>query len=53
MGQGTFVAFRAPCCADLPSEEDDPVAEVGAFLRGEDLAELALYLFRVFSVGKT
>lgn len=48
-GQGTFRTFGIPCGADLPAEEYDPVAEVGAVLRGQNLTELALYLLRVTS----
>ena len=48
--QGAFLAFGLSCGADLPAEEDDPVAEVVALLRGEDQPQLALHLFRVLAL---
>ena len=45
----TVAAFGIPGSAGVSAEQNDPVAEVGAFLRREDFAKLLLYLFRLFA----
>ena len=52
-GQRTRTAVRVSGGAAIPSEEHDPMAKIGAFLRREDLAKLLLYLFRLFADRKT
>ena len=42
--QRTFFAFWIPGGAAIPAEEDDAVAEIGAFLRRQDGPELLFYL---------
>ena len=49
-GQGALVAFGRSCNADIPSEQNDPMTEIRAFLRGEKFTELFFYLFRFFSL---
>ena len=51
--QRTTIAFWTAGSADLPTEPYDPVAEIAAFLRGQDLTQLAFYFFRLFAFGKT
>lgn len=48
-GQRAFAAHGIPGGAAVPAKEDDPVAEVRAFLRGEDLAQLLLHFFRLLA----
>ena len=50
-GQGTFRTVGIPGGAAVPAEEDDPVAEIAAFLRREDGAQLLLHLLRLLALG--
>ena len=52
-GKGTFLAFGIPCGADLSAEQHDPMTEIAAFFRGQDLAQLPLHLLRLFALGQT
>ena len=51
--QGAFAAFGVSCGAAVTTKEDDAVAEVGAFLRGEDQAQLLFYLLGFLTHGQT
>ena len=51
--QRTFAAFWGTGNTNFPTEQHDPVAEIGAFLRGEYLSQLLLHLFRVFALGQS
>ena len=48
--QGAVTAVRISGGAAVPTEEDDPVAEVAAFFRRQDGAQLPLYLLRFLAV---
>ena len=50
--QRTFFAFWIPGGAAIPAEEDDAVAEVGAFLWGQDGAKLFFNLFRFLALAE-
>ena len=51
-GQRAFAAFGVPGGTAVPAEEDDAVAEVGAFLRGEDLPQLLFHLFGFLALAQ-
>ena len=51
-GQGALAAFGIAGGAAVPAKEDDAVAEVGAFLRGEDLAQLLFHLFGLLALAQ-
>jgi len=51
--QRTDAALGISGGAGVSTEKHDSVAEIGAFLRGEDFSQLLLYLFRLFTLGKT
>ena len=51
--KGTIAAFGVSGGAGISAEQHDPMAEIGAFLRGEDFAKLLLYLFRLLALSKT
>ena len=51
--QGAGIALGISCGAAIPAKENDAVAEIGAFLRRQDGAQLLFHLFRLFSVRKT
>ena len=51
--QRAVSAVRVPGGAAVPAKENDPVAEVAAFLRRQDGPELGLHLFRLLAVGKS
>ncbi len=50
--KGTFGAFGISGGADFPTEQDDSVTEIRAFLGRQNGTELALYFFRVLSLGQ-
>ena len=50
--QGAFAAFGTARGAEVAPEQDDPMAEIGAFLRRENGAELLFDLLRLLSGGK-
>ena len=51
-GKGAFLAFGISCGAAVPTEQNDPMAEIAALLRREDLAQLLLHLFRILTGGE-
>ena len=52
-GQRTRTAVRVSGGAAITTEKYDPMAEVGTFLRRQNLAKLLLYLFRLLADRKT
>ena len=48
----TLAAFRGTGGTGVPPKQNDPVAEIAAFIRGKDGAKLCFHLFRVSSGGK-
>ena len=51
--QGAAFTLGAAGDAGVTTEQHDPVAEVRAFLRGQDLPQLLLHLFGFFAFGKS
>ena len=51
-GQGAFVAAGALGGAAIPAEQDDPVAEIGAFLRRKNGAQLLFHLLRLLALAQ-
>ncbi len=47
-----LAAFGAACRADFATIENNPVAEVTALLRRQNLSQLLFNLFRVLALGK-
>ena len=51
--QRTLTTLGRPCSADIPTEEDNAVAEITALLRGQDLPQLPFNLLRFLTLGQT
>ena len=51
--KGTLPAFGISGSTDFPAEEDNAVAEIAAFFRRKDFAQLLLHLLWFFAVAQT
>ena len=49
----TFLAFGFSGGTDFPAKQDDPMTEIVALLRGQNLAELTFHLFRLLAFGQS
>ena len=52
-GQGAFMAAGISGGTAIPTKQDNPVAEVTALFRRQDLSQLLFYLFRVLALGQS
>ena len=50
---GAFSALGITGGTEIPSEQDDAMAEIRAFLRWKNGSQLALHLFRLLAVTQT